>query len=125
MADTAKYKAQLEEMRTTLTEELKTLGIQNPEVPEDWQATPQGVDVAQADPNVGADRVEDWDTRRATIAQLETRYNNINRALGKIEAGTFGICEISGEEIEADRLEANPAARTNKANINNEADLPA
>ena len=45
--------------------------------------------------------------------------------LKKIEAGTFGVCEISGEPIEEDRLDANPAARTNKANINNEADLPA
>lgn len=122
--DTAKYKAELETMLTTLEAELKTLGINNPEVPEDWQATPQGVEVAQADPNVAADRVEDWETRRATVAELETRYNNIKRALNKIEEGTYGVCEICGDEIESDRLDANPAARTNKAHINDEADLP-
>lgn len=122
--DTAKYKTQLEQMLAELTEELQGLGINNPDVPEDWQATPQGVDVAQADPNVGADRVEDWNERRATLSTLETRFNNIKRALKKIEDGTYGVCEICGEEIEADRLDANPAARTNKAHINDEADLP-
>lgn len=125
MADTAKYKAQLEEMLATLTEELQQLGIHNPEVDADWQAVPRDVNVAEADPNDVADRVEDWDTRRATVAQLETRYNNIKRALKKIEDGTYGICELSGDPIEEDRLDANPAARTCKAHINNEADLPA
>lgn len=123
--DTAKYKERLEQMLAELTEELKGLGIHNPDVPEDWLATPQGVDVAQADPNVGADRVEDWENRRATLAQLETRFNNLRRALKKIEDDSFGTCEISGEEIEEDRLDANPAARTCKEHINNEADLTA
>lgn len=122
--DTAQYKDRLEQELATLTEELKTLGIHNPDVPEDWQATPTGVATGEADPNVGADRVEDWDERRATLSLLETRYNNLNRALKKIEAGTYGVCEISGEEIEAERLDANPAARTCKAHINDEADLP-
>lgn len=53
------------------------------------------------------------------VTTLQTRLTDVNAALGKIEAGTFGICEVSGEPIEADRLEANPAARTNKANMNN------
>jgi len=121
--DTAQYKPRLEQELATLTEELKTLGIHNPEVPSDWQATPTDVST-EADPNIEADRTEDWDERRAIVAQLETRYNNLRRALAKIEAGTFGICEISGEEIEADRLDANPAARTCKAHLNDEADLP-
>ena len=70
------------------------------------------------------DRVEDWDERRSTIAALETRYNNIKRALDKIEKGTYGICEISGQPIEAERLKANPAARTSQANQEKEAQLP-
>lgn len=123
--DTATYKDRLEQELATITEELQSLGIHNPDVPEDWQAIPTGVEVGEADPNVGADRVEDWDTRRATLANLETRYNNIRRALTKIADGTYGVCEISGEAIETDRLDANPAARTCKAHINNEADLPA
>ncbi len=34
----------------------------------------------------------------------------IDRALEKIEEGTYGICDISGEEIPAKRLEAVPYA---------------
>ena len=49
---------------------------------------------------------------------LQARLTDVNVALGKIENGTYGICEVSGEPIEADRLEANPAARTNKAHMN-------
>lgn len=42
----------------------------------------------------------------------------------KIEAGTYGICEVSGEEIPFERLEAMPTATTciqhatNKLNMN-------
>ena len=121
--DTAQYKSRLEEDLATLTEELKTLGIHNPDVESDWIATADA-STSQADPNVVADRSEDWAEKRATVTELETRYNNIKRALGKIESGTYGVCEISGEEIETDRLDANPAARTNKAHLNDEADLP-
>ena len=124
MTDTNAMKARLETMKTELTAELSTLGILNPDS-GDWLATPEGVAVSEADPNVGADRTEDWAEKRATLGELETRYNNIKRALAKIDAGTYGVCEISGEPIETDRLEANPAARTCKTHLDNEADLPA
>lgn len=124
MVDTAQYKERLEQMLAELTEELQAIGVKNPDVAEDWTAIPEGVETGEADPNIGADRVEEWEERRATLSALETRYNNIRRALGKIANGTFGICELSGEEIEADRLDANPSARTCKAHLNNEADLP-
>lgn len=125
MINTAVYKQKLEEELASLTAELKELGIHNPQVKEDWIAIPQDVATSEADENVGADRAEDWLERTATLGALETRYNNITRALQKIENGTFGICEISNEPIEEDRLEANPAARTCKAHINDEQDLPA
>ncbi|MCD5382023.1 MAG: TraR/DksA C4-type zinc finger protein [Candidatus Pacebacteria bacterium] len=124
MRDTAQYKARLETMLSELTKELETIGIHNPTNPSDWIATPEGTDHKEADPNVAADKVEEWDERRGTVAVLETRYNNIVRALKKIDEGAFGICEVSGEPIEEDRLEANPAARTNKAHMNDEVDLP-
>ncbi len=125
MIDTAVYKQKLQTELTEITEQLKDLGIHNPQVKEDWIAVPQDVETSEADENVGADRAEDWLERTATLSALETRYNNINRALGKIEDGTYGICEINGEPIEEDRLEANPSARTCKAHINDEQDLPA
>ena len=124
MIDPTPYKSKLEALLQTVTKELETLGVRNPEYKDDWISTPHGVDVGEADPNVGADRVEEWDERRATLSQLETRYTNIKRALKKIEDGTFGVCEVSGKSIEPDRLDANPAARTCKAHMGDEKDLP-
>ena len=87
-------------------------------------AIPDKADLGNADENVEADAVEEWNGRRALMAQLEIRYRNIKRALEKIANGTYGICEISGEPIEEERLHANPAARTNLANIDREKELP-
>lgn len=124
MTDTSTYKARLEADLAKITEDLKGIGVHNPDVPSDWEAIPEPIDGhAEADPNDVADRVEEWNEREGTVATLEARYNNIVRALKKIEDGTYGICEISGEPIEADRLDANPAARTCKTHIEEESSL--
>lgn len=116
--NTDKYKALLETELAKLTSELQSLGIHNPEVPEDWVEKMVDNDTVNADPNDVADRTEEYDTRRAELSVLEGRWNDVRDALKKIEAGTYGICELSGDPIEEDRLEANPAARTCKAHMN-------
>ena len=123
MQDIQKYKSALETELDTLINDLERIAFYNKET-GDWIAKPEGADVADADENVAADVVEDWNTKRATLVQLETRFNNIKRALKKIEEGTYGVCEISGEPIETDRLDANPAARTCKQHLNDESTLP-
>lgn len=122
--DTSAYKARLEEMQAELTAELETIGIRNPKNPSDWIEKAGDLSADSADPNEVADRTEEYDERRATVAVLETRYNNINRALEKIENGTYGICEISGGEIAPARLDANPAARTCATHMDEEENLP-
>lgn len=42
---------------------------------------------------------------------LKEALDEVERALGKLEDGTYGICEECGEPIAAARLEAMPAAR--------------
>ena len=116
MTDHNEMKARLETMLQSVRSELKELGIEQP-VDGDWVTTPEDVATAEADPNVAADRSEEWAERRGVLAELETRFNNIKLALRKIADGTYGVCEVSGEPIEADRLEANPAARTCKAHM--------
>lgn len=123
MTDSTQYKIILEEELADITKELSTLGVQDATVAEDWITTPADPIDAEADLNLAADRSEDWQERRAVLATLETRFNNIRRALKKIEDGTFGICEIGGEEIEADRLNALPSARTCKTHIEQESEL--
>lgn len=121
--DTAKFKERLEKLLGEVTHDLTTIGVHNPENPSDWVATPEALSM-EPDPNDAADRVEDWDERRALMAQLETRYNNIVRALKKIEEGTYDTCEVCGKPIEEDRLDANPAARTDKQHKDEESGLP-
>ncbi len=117
------HKKELETMLAALEGELKEIGIHNPENPSDWIAVPPDA-ADEPDPIDVADTAEEWEERRSTVALLETRYNNIRRALKKIEEGTYGICEVSGEPIEEERLAANPAARTCIAHKDDEATLP-
>jgi RNA polymerase-binding transcription factor DksA len=116
------YQSRLETELTELTSDLKTIATLSPDT-GDWVAVPANTNAETADENLESDNVEDWNERRATVSQLETRYQNIVRALDKIKTGKFGICEISGETIEEARLDANPAARTNIANRDREHEL--
>ena len=115
--ETEKCKIALEVELNQLNTEMKELGVKNPEVKGDWVERANDLDTVSADLNDVADRTEEYDERRATLATLEGRYNNIRLALKKITDGNYGICEVSGEPIEEDRLEANPAARTCKAHM--------
>lgn len=42
------------------------------------------------------------------VESLKAQLVNVDRALAKIEAGTYGTCEDCGKEIPAARLEARP-----------------
>lgn len=123
MIDTTLMKERLAEDLEVLTTELKELGIHNPQNSKDWIAIPQDVEVFEADENVSADRVEDWEERNATINALEVSYNDLILALQKIEDGAYGICEIGGEEIEEERLLADPSARTCMEHMGEEVEL--
>jgi DnaK suppressor protein len=47
----------------------------------------------------------------ATVGErAEKRLQEVNRALEKIEEGSYGICDDTGEEIPKGRLEAMPEA---------------
>ncbi len=121
--DTDKYKKALEAEKETLIAELQTVGRINPDNPKDWEPIPPENDGEFADQNDRGDSVEGFGDNSAILKQLEIRLNEVERALQKIKDGTYGICEISGEAIETDRLNANPAARTNKAHMNDESQL--
>lgn len=121
--NTDSYKKALQEEEQRLREQLSELGVENLVTPDavDWVATPAEPATAEADENVAADRREDWIERRAEVAPLENRYNNIVKSLNNIDAGTYGTCEFCQQPIEEERLNANPAARTCVAHINEEA----
>ena len=124
-AKISEFKNRLEKELGTVEKELKTVGVQNPANKNDWEAKETAMDVmaSPADENEAADKMEEYTGNRAINDTLEIRYNNIKRALEKIEDGTYGVCEISGEPIEEERLEANPAARTCEAHMGQDSSL--
>lgn len=71
----------------------------------------------------GANVDDEHDPEGATIAferaQLEAlagdarrRLVEVDAALARLDAGTYGLCEVGGEPIDAARLEARPTATT-------------
>lgn len=116
--DTLHFKEKLEKEKKLLEEELSTVAKVNPDNPEHWDATPGSIEVDAADDNEVADKMEELEENEAIIEQLEPQLKEVNAALVRIETGTYGTCEVSGEAIEVDRLEANPSARTCIAHMN-------
>lgn len=110
--DTNHFKAKLKDELKRLEVELKSVGEKNPRNKEDWEPKPADFRPDTADESEIADSLEEFGTNSAILKQLEIRFNEVKAALERIENGEYGICKISGEEIELPRLEANPAAET-------------
>jgi RNA polymerase-binding transcription factor DksA len=49
----------------------------------------------------------------AILEQLEREHAEIEAALQRLDQGTYGIDEVTGDPISPERLEAYPIARTN------------
>jgi len=101
-AEVQKFKKRLEELRNQLTHSLKgsTAEVKTPD-----EAT--GYSQHQADQGT-----DDFD-RTISLEVTSREYGilrQIERALEKIDDNTYGICDITGEEIPLPRLEAVPYA---------------
>lgn len=119
--NTDNLKQKLETEKNLLESELASIGQKNPDNPADWQATPaEGAESVEYREEV-ADRLEEGETREATMVPLEARLAEVKAALDRMASGTYGTCELGGEPIEEARLEANPAARTCTAHMNDDA----
>lgn len=109
--DTTRAKARLEEEYHRLEGEMKSIGRENPSVPGDWEPLPNSAD---SEPDI-LDQAEITTSREdnaAILADLEARYASVTEALGRIESGTYGKCEVCGVPIEKARLAADPSALT-------------
>ncbi|MFC7725313.1 TraR/DksA family transcriptional regulator [Nocardioides sp. GCM10028917] len=47
----------------------------------------------------------------ALVRQVRHHVAEVDAALDRVDAGTYGVCEVCGRDIGAPRLEALPAAR--------------
>ena len=97
---TADFRDLLEEERSDLLSKLAELGgSEGRELTYD----PNFADSSQ----VTAERSE----AEALVASLRETLEDVERAINKLEDGTYGRCENCGREINPIRLEAMPAAR--------------
>lgn len=90
---------ELEAQRSSLQRELQELGYGS----EGLSYDPNFADSSQ----VTAERGE----TEALATTLTTNLMDVEHALAKLDAGTYGICEGCGGEIAPARMEAMPAAR--------------
>jgi len=99
-------KGKLLEKQQELQEEMALLKSEDPYMSQD-----RDIDNADAlDEAMEEDAVkENIDIR---LADLEKSLEQVQRALAKIEEGTYGICEVTGDPIDMARLEAYPEATT-------------
>lgn len=116
--DTQHFKKKLAEERTTLEGELSGVARVNPDNPADWEPTAGDLNIPTSDKNDMGDAMEEYEGRYAVEVELENRLDEVKKAIRRIDDGAYGACNICGESIETDRLEANPAAETCKAHIN-------
>jgi len=121
--NTELFKTRLEEEKKKLTDELGSIAVTE-KGSGDWNAVREEDPGTTGSSDEVADQLEDMSERKSAEVTLEKQLAKVNLALEKIENGKYGICEISGEPIEDDRLEANPSARTCKMHIDQEDSLP-
>lgn len=112
MTNTNDLKAKLLEEKARLEGELSGVGHKNPDILGDWEPSAPDLNNPTADINDTADSIEAFETNSAIEVELEARLLEVDSALARIEAGTYGICRICGSAIEDARLHANPAAPT-------------
>ncbi len=114
------FQEKLTEEKILLEKELANVGRKNPDRPGDWEATAGVQNEPTAEIEERASEITSFEDRSAIEMELEERYNEVLSALVRIDNNTYGICSVCKKPIEEDRLHANPAARTCKA----DRDLP-
>ena len=105
-----KIEEKLEKEKDLIEASLKSFAKKDKKLSGDW-------DVRFPEFNGGhleesADEVEEYETLLPIEFSLENRLKDINRALEKIEKGTYGKCEKCQKDIPKERLEIYPEART-------------
>ena len=104
MADFAELRKLLEEEQVRLNQELNHLKAQMQSSSNGREGSPFGKR------EEGATEAFEWEKSLALERKLNDALVEIDHALAKYEAGTYGICDKCGKKIELARLEALPQA---------------
>lgn len=108
------FAARLQAEKTEIETILSRIATRDPKIKGDWDAifpsmehAPSGSSGALEE---SAGEVEEYESRLASEHTLELRLRDVEAALERITAGTYGICTNCKKEIPLERLEANPEA---------------
>lgn len=115
--DPTPFKKKLLTEKDGLEGELSTVARRNPANPADWEPVAETVEDRPASRDDVADKIESFEENVAIARQLEARLAEVKDALERIENGSYGRCTACGGAIEAERLNANPAAQTCKQHL--------
>jgi DnaK suppressor protein len=102
------FRRQLESERDRLTAELEAMEEHLPEVEQISLDASGGYDEDLAD--VASDTFE-REKGMAIENSVQDLLQQVEEALGRIDEGTYGVCEVCGSPIHPDRLRALPYAR--------------
>lgn len=111
MKNVEEFKKLLEAEKERLEKTLGAFGRRDPKVIGDgWEPKYPDFNPMEADKSEVADEVEEFENRIGIEGGLEARLTDIVLALERIEKGTYGKCSADGEDLDIERLRANPAA---------------
>ncbi len=97
----------LEQDKKEIEKELKTIAVKDKKVKGDYDAKFPSFGTK---PDENAMEVTEYHDRLALHSTLEVDLLNINNALAKMKAGTYGVCEKCARPISPKRLQAFPRA---------------
>ena len=103
-ADIEHFKRQIETQRDTLQQRITTL--------EQGLAAPDQYGEAMQERGDDATLLRAHDDAWDQLAFARDELAQVEKALARIEAGTYGTSEVSGKPIPRERLEALPSATT-------------
>ncbi len=94
----------LKKEKTELSEKIEQLRVLGQPSAERKEGSPFGKR------EEGADEASELEKRLALERRLEESLKEVEHALQKYEAGTYGLCDSCGQRIERARLDAIPQA---------------
>lgn len=108
--DEEEIRALLEDERTRLQQIRRSLAGDSPDgLPEEQAFT----ELSLADQHLADVATETFERERdlSILEHIDAQLADVDRAVDRLRAGTYGACEACGRPIDEDRLRARPAAR--------------
>lgn len=104
-------KAKLLEEKKLIEEELSSFAHKDSSLKGNWATDFPSFGDERTEQDENADEVAEYSNELPMEYALETKLQDVDLALEKIKSGKYGICESCGDQIEQERLEAEPSAR--------------